>query len=42
VVDAQPNGQRIEDKVAFAVELLRRYRPDLLVDGASTAEAKAK
>lgn len=27
---AQPKGQRTEDKVAFALELLRRYRPDLL------------
>ncbi len=27
---AQPKGQRDEDKVAFAVEMLRRYRPDLL------------
>jgi hypothetical protein len=26
----QPNGQRVEDKVAWAVELLRRYRPELL------------
>jgi HNH endonuclease len=39
---AQPKGQRIEDKVAFALELLRKYRPDLLVEGASTAEAEAK
>lgn len=27
---AQPRGQRIEDKVEFALEMLRRYRPDLL------------
>lgn len=27
---AQPKGQRTEDKVEFAVEMLRRYRPDLL------------
>jgi hypothetical protein len=27
---AHPSGQRVEDKVAFAVDLLRRYRPDLL------------
>ena len=38
---AQPKGQRTEDKVAFAVDLLRRYRPDLLVEYA-TAEATAK
>jgi hypothetical protein len=25
-----PKGQRVDDKVAFAIELLRRYRPDLL------------
>lgn len=27
---AQPYGQRVEDKVAFAMEMLRLYRPDLL------------
>jgi hypothetical protein len=34
---AHPKGQRVEDKLAFAVELLRRYAPDRLVsdDGAS-------
>ena len=26
----QPKGQRIHDKVDYAVEVLRRYRPDLL------------
>ena len=26
----QPKGQRINDKVEYAVEMLRRYRPDLL------------
>jgi hypothetical protein len=26
----QPRGQRVSDKVAYAVELLRRYEPDLL------------
>lgn len=26
----QPSGQRVEDKVAWAVELLRFYRPDAL------------
>lgn len=28
----QPRGQRVEDKVAFATELLRRYAPDRLAD----------
>ncbi len=28
----QPNGQRVEDKLAWAVQLLRRYRPELLVN----------
>jgi hypothetical protein len=28
----QPNGQRVEDKVTWACEVLRRYRPDLLAD----------
>ncbi|MCA1736473.1 MAG: HNH endonuclease [Actinobacteria bacterium] len=27
---AQPKGQRDADKVEFAVEMLKRYRPDLL------------
>jgi hypothetical protein len=27
---AQPAGQRVEQKVEWAVELLRQYRPDLL------------
>lgn len=36
---AQPNGQRIEDRVAFGLELLRLYRPDLLSESALTAEA---
>jgi len=27
----QPSGQRISDKVQYAVEILRRYAPDLLV-----------
>ena len=26
----QPKGQRVEDKVEFALEMLRRYRPELL------------
>jgi hypothetical protein len=29
----QPNGQRVEDKVAWALELLRRYRPSALMTG---------
>lgn len=29
----QPNGQRVDDKLSWAMELLRRYRPDLLRDG---------
>lgn len=28
----QPAGQRPEDKVEFALQMLRRYAPDLLVD----------
>jgi hypothetical protein len=27
---SQPKGQRVADKVEYAVELLRLYRPDLL------------
>lgn len=27
---SQPSGQRVEDKVAWAIELLKLYRPDLL------------
>lgn len=26
----QPSGQRVEDTVHFALELLARYRPDLM------------
>ncbi len=29
----QPKGQRVEDKVDYALEMLRRYRPDLLASG---------
>jgi hypothetical protein len=29
---AHPKGQRVEDKVAFALMILNRYRPGLLVD----------
>lgn len=31
----QPKGQRVADKVAFALELLRRYAPDQLADPGS-------
>ncbi len=27
---AHPKGQRIQDKIAFALEMLRRYQPELL------------
>ncbi len=27
---AQPAGQRVEDKVAFAIEILRQYAPEQL------------
>jgi hypothetical protein len=27
---SQPSGQRIPDKVAFAIEILKRYAPELL------------
>ena len=29
---SQPRGQRVEDKVAFGLEMLRRYAPHLLAD----------
>jgi hypothetical protein len=29
---SQPSGQRVEDKVRWAVDMIRRYRPDLLAD----------
>lgn len=29
---AHPKGQHVDDKIAFAVMLLRRYRPSLLCD----------
>lgn len=44
---AQPAGQRIEDKVAWAAQMLRRYRPDLLSEstrhdvGALAAQSSA-
>jgi hypothetical protein len=28
----QPNGQRVEDKVLWALEVLQRYRPESLAD----------
>lgn len=30
---SQPSGQRVPDKVAWAVELLKLYAPELLADG---------
>jgi hypothetical protein len=30
---AQPAGQRVADKIEFAVEILRQYAPELLADG---------
>jgi hypothetical protein len=32
----QPSGQRVEDKINFAIELLKRYRPHLLVASQTT------
>lgn len=40
----QPKGQRTKDKVAYALEILRRYAPELLIDGSrspGTEEAAA-
>jgi hypothetical protein len=34
---AQPKGQRIDDKVQWAIELLQQYKPDALSDSASKA-----
>jgi hypothetical protein len=36
-----PKGQRVSDKVAFAVELLRRYRPDFLSTAGRAYEGAA-
>lgn len=33
---AHPKGQRVPDKVAFALEMLRRYAPDRLQAGSNT------
>jgi hypothetical protein len=38
---AHPKGQRVEDKVAFAVEMLRRYAPDRAGDGRASAGGSA-
>jgi hypothetical protein len=32
-VKAQPAGQRVEDLAAFALSILKRYRPEMLRDG---------
>ncbi len=32
----QPSGQRVEDKLAWALELLRRYRPELITQSPET------
>jgi HNH endonuclease len=31
----QPRGQRVTDKVTYALEILRRYAPQHLVEGSS-------
>lgn len=33
--DSQPAGQRVEDRVAWAIELLRLYAPEVLKEGSS-------
>ena len=38
----QPNGQRVDDKLEWAIALLQRYRPDLLVDHQSGNRACAE
>jgi hypothetical protein len=35
---SQPKGQRVEDKVAWAKELLATYEPEALAGGAKWAE----
>lgn len=32
--EAQPYGQRVEDKVEYAIALLRQYKPEVLKEGA--------
>jgi hypothetical protein len=34
-----PKGQLVEDKIIWALQLLRRYAPGLLADGQSSAAA---
>lgn len=34
----QPSGQRVSDKVAWAVEMLRLYQPDALADAFRATE----
>lgn len=29
---SQPSGQRVDDKIAWAIDLLRRYKPSALVE----------
>lgn len=31
--EMQPSGQRVEDKVKFAIEILRQYAPEQLREG---------
>ena len=38
----QPKGQRVRDKVAYAVEILQRYEPELLSATVRTEEAAAR
>ena len=34
---SQPAGQRVEDKVEYALEILRQYAPDMLARSARSA-----
>jgi hypothetical protein len=36
---SQPCGQRVEDKIAWAKELLRRYEPSALTEAVADVEA---